>query len=155
MTKACNHPAHSLRPAIGPPSGILCGLCGQDVPVSLVLGTLCAELAASRERIRHLERALCAYTEADQCTQCWVFLPCGNLFRGIKTAAGRLTLCVDCLTQWFDNEDGNLDDLHIPYLASYMLAMDIRSSHDKHGRLADMAHQAFPQLAAEIRRQMR
>jgi hypothetical protein len=151
---SCLHLAPHLRSAIGPASGILCGLCGQDVPTPLALSSLLAEIGALCERNQALTNALCKFTGADCCTSCGVFLPKENLFRGIKSGDRRMTLCTCCLACWFDNEDGNLEDLHVPYLVSFMLSMDIRPSHEKHGRLADMAHQAFPQLAGEIRKRM-
>jgi hypothetical protein len=151
---SCLHDAKHLRPAIGPESGILCGLCGQDVPTALVLGALCREIDTLRQQNEQLEQAVCRYTDAGQCVDCRTIIPREHLFRGLRQP-DKHTLCPDCLTRWFDEEDGDIEAMHVPYLAAYFLTMDISMSHEKHARLALMAHQAFPTLAGEIRKRMR
>tara|TARA_R110000868_G_scaffold202077_1_gene449613 strand:+ start:128 stop:316 length:189 start_codon:yes stop_codon:yes gene_type:complete len=62
---------------------------------------------------------------------------------------------MQCLERWLDDDDGDLNEMNVGYLAHFMLSHDIRSSGGGRERLANMAHQAFPQLANEIRRRMK
>ena len=145
--KSCTHPAEQLRPAIGPSSGILCGLCGQDVPSAIVFALLIDQLTLARAQINELVMA----GGLSKCTSCGQIRDSRVHFHGIKNQ----DLCISCLERWLDNDDGDLDQMNVGYLAQFMLSHDIRSSGGGRERLANMAHQAFPQLASQIKRRIK
>lgn len=145
--KSCIHPAEQLRPAIGPDSGILCGLCGQDVPSAIVFARLVDQLTLVRAQINGLVMA----GGLSQCTNCGQIRDSRIHFHGIKNQ----DLCIPCLERWLDDDGADLDQMNVGYLAQFMLSHDIRSSGGGRERLANIAHQAFPQLAHEIRHRMK
>lgn len=145
--KRCDHPFSRIRPAIGPDSGILCGLCGQDVPAPLVFAIMLDQMRDMSQKIHNLTQLV----GATDCTHCGRITDASVQFYGIKNQS----LCIGCLEAWFDNEDGNVSDMNVGYLAEFMLRHDIRVSGHR-SRLAEMALQVFPdELPRAIKARMR
>lgn len=142
--KICNHPTELLRSAIGPKSGVLCGLCGQDVPSPLVFAALLREIAQLRADNDALVRAL---PERSRCSRCRELAPAQNT----HTIAQR-TMCFGCFGSWLDGDDDDCETA-IPerarpafarWLAQMRLAKDAAKTTSK-------AIEAFPWLAATMR----
>ena len=145
--KDCDHPFPHIRPAIGPDSGILCGLCGQDVPAPLVFAIMLEQMHNMSQKICDLTQ----HTSATECTHCGRITGASVQFYGIKNQ----NRCIGCLEAWFDDEDGNISDMNVNYLAEFMIRHDIRVSGYR-SRLAEMALQAFPdELPRAIKVRMR
>lgn len=142
--ETCTHPMRKLRAAIGPDSGVLCELCGQDVPAVTVMQRAVEEACSMRAEYENAIDSLAMLTGNSRCTCCRKLFDARNVFNGVR----QQSLCRPCLELWFDNEDGELSDMHEGYLASYLY----QTSHThKSSRLWDMAHQAFPGIGERIR----
>lgn len=145
--QACVHSAQTIRPTIGAKSGILCGLCGQDVPTSTAINLILLEMQSMSQKIADLAK----HSKASECTDCGRLHSPEYQFHGIK----RKSVCLACLEKWFDNENGDINDMNVSYLAEFMLRHDIRIAGNR-SRLAEMAFQAFPdKLPQAIKSKMR
>ena len=135
--KTCHHPLAQMRAAIGPESGVLCGLCGQDVPPVTVMQRAVQELRELRAEYEQAIDIVARHAGAVRCTSCRTVVGNENAFNGVR----RQTLCLPCVERWFDNEEGDASDMNEGYLASYLLRMRYE---DRTPRLLEMARQAFP-----------
>lgn len=140
----CAHQLRDLRAAIGPDSGVLCGLCGQDVPTVTVMQRAIEEIRALRAEYEETIDIVARHAGAVRCTTCKTAISEQNAFNGLK----KQTVCRPCLQRWFDDEDGDISEMNESDLASYLFR---HRCHDESPRLWKAAHEAFPSIGKRIR----
>jgi ferredoxin len=142
-TQTCVHPATLMRTAIGPQSGILCGLCGQDMTAPLVFGALLGEIQRLQKDITQLERAAVGHSKCHRC---------GDLLLAeYMHPVARKTTCLDCFDRWLDSDDDDCETA-IPEQARRSFAgWLIRIDTTRKPHILQKAKQAFPWLESAMR----
>jgi hypothetical protein len=140
----CTHPVEQLRSAIGPKSGVLCGLCGQDVAAPLVFGALIQEIQRLRFDNEQLAKQM---PGVNRCSGCRWVLPAEKT----HPVAGR-TMCLSCLDHWLDSDEDDCETA-IPERARHSFAHWIVKMHvhRDNPHTLDKARQAFPWLTQAIK----
>lgn len=121
--------------------------------MGIVLARLVDAANAQRRAHDDITAFVLPRVEGAQCQRCGRLDDVRKIFHGCRTRERR-ALCVVCLEAWFDDEEGRIEDMSVPYLARFLLFLDAGVANGNHESLMRKAHEAFPgTLAKELSRQ--